>query len=154
MPFRDLHDFFPVLAQRETLTLRVFPSPSCHLPPGEYAFSEMFCDEKGCDCRRVFLVVRPSCRPAEVLAVVAWGWEDIQFYAQWMKHGTLADAIELKGPVLNLGSPTSELSDELLKLTQEMLLKDAEYVERVKRHYQMFRFKVAGHRDKRKRLLQ
>jgi len=150
MPFRYLYDVFPVLAERETRTITILENSTVRLPPGEYAFCEMFCDEKGCDCRRVFFTVRASFAPEQIQAVVAWGWEDIDFYNKWMKYGTPADAIELQGPVLNMGSPETRLSDEILKLTKEVLLKDSEYVERVKRHYQMFRFKIEGSRGKRK----
>lgn len=152
MPFRDLHSVFPVLAERETRVFIVPPDSPTNLPPGEYAFCEMFCDERGCDCRRVFFMVRASYRPEQVQAVVAWGWEEVEFYAKWMKHGTPADAIEMKGPILNYGSPETELSDAILKVTQEVLLKDPEYVERVKRHYQMFRFKINSMGGKRKRI--
>ena len=151
MPFRYLHDVFPVLAERETRSIIVLEDSPRKLPSGEYAFCEMFCDEKGCDCRRVFFTVRASFAPEEIQAVVAWGWEDLGFYVKWMRHGTPDEAIEVKGPSLNLGSPETNLSDEILKLTQEVLLKDREYVERVKRHYQMFRFKIEGARGKRKR---
>ena len=46
---------------------------------------------------------------------------------------------DLKGPVLNLASPQSELAPALLKLFQRVLLQDSGYIERVKRHYAMFR---------------
>jgi len=46
---------------------------------------------------------------------------------------------DLMGPVLNLASPQSELAPALLKLFQRVLLQDSCYIERVKRHYAMFR---------------
>ena len=151
MPFRLLHDEFPVLALRETRSVIVSPNSPSRLPPGEYAFCEMFCDEKGCDCRRVFFTVRASFDPKQVLAVVAWGWENVAFYAKWMRSATPENAIEMKGPVLNFGSPQTDLSEGILELAREFLLKDPEYVERVKRHYQMFRFKVDRQHGKKRR---
>jgi hypothetical protein len=57
MPFQLFHDLFPEMAERETRSVIVPPgSPPSGLPPGQYAFLEMFCNEKGCDCRRVFLL--------------------------------------------------------------------------------------------------
>ena len=72
MPFRLFHDFFPELAERETRTLTVLPGADLGVPPGEYGLLEMFCDEPGCDCRRVFFSVFSSASK-RMDAVVAWG---------------------------------------------------------------------------------
>lgn len=53
---------------------------------------------------------------------------------------------DLKGPVLNLGSPASALAPALLELMQNVLWQDVHYIERVKRHYQMFRQRIDGAR--------
>lgn len=141
MPFRFFHDYFPAVAERETRSIMIPPQSDVGLPPGSYAFLEMFCDERGCDCRRVFFMVRASfCR--EEQAVVAWGWESTDFYEKWYKYGDREDAKLLQGPVLNMGSPETDLSDAILELTRDVLLKDAAYVERVKEHYRMFRERV------------
>lgn len=141
MPFVPLRNYLPEIAGRETRALTVLVQADGHLPPGKYVFSEMFCDETGCDCRRVFFCVGCSFRP-EVLAVVAWGWEDPAFYAKWMKGGDPREVAMLKGPILNLGSPESELAPAILQFVCDRLLKDPAYVERVKRHYAMFRRKI------------
>jgi hypothetical protein len=78
----------------------------------------------------------------DVQAVIAWGWEDRAFYARWLKMDDPRMVDELQGPVLNLGSPTTENSDAILELAKRYLLTDAAYVERVKRHYTMFRERV------------
>jgi hypothetical protein len=49
---------FPELGGKETcvvtvLRKRVYGS----LPPDQYAFVELYCDDKGCDCRRVMISV-------------------------------------------------------------------------------------------------
>jgi hypothetical protein len=141
MPYRLFHDLFPVVAERETRTLTILPGSNAGLPAGHYAFLEMFCDEPGCDCRRVFFSVLSSVRQ-EIAAVVAWGWEDLAFYAAWMKDDDPEIVANLKGPTLNLGSPTTPLAPALLELTRAVLLQDRHYVERVKRHYQLFRQQV------------
>jgi uncharacterized protein YecA (UPF0149 family) len=51
---------------------------------------------------------------------------------------------ELKGPILNLLSPQSELAPALLKRVKEVVLRDRLYVERLKQHYQLFRKTVEG----------
>jgi hypothetical protein len=153
MPFRLFHDELPAIAERETRTLTLLQLSESGLPAGTYSFLEMFCDEPGCDCRRVFFMVMTSFRKG-TQAVVAWGWEDVEFYSKWLKYGDRRDAEELQGPVLNSGSPETDLSEAILDLTREVLLEDPGYIERIQRHYRMFRKKVearakrrGGHRD-------
>jgi hypothetical protein len=114
---------------------------SFNLPSAQYSFIEMFCDEPGCDCRRVFFTVVSSADNA-TKAVIAWGWETPAFYRKWLGMGDPDIIRDLKGPVLNLTSPQSNLAPALLKLFQNVLLQDSAYIERVKRHYDMFRATV------------
>jgi len=131
------------LALRETRSLTVLRRTPAGLPPGEYAFLEMFCDEPGCDCRRAFFyVVTPGSRKA--LAVIAYGWEDRAFYARWMGSSDPGDLDGLQGPVLNLLSPQSKLAPAILEAFKEFLLTDSAYVERVKEHYKVFRSSIRG----------
>jgi hypothetical protein len=141
MSYVLFYDYCPELAEQETRSITILPGSSLGLPPGEYGFLEMYCDEPGCDCRRVFLHVICSFRKG-AQAIVAWGWEDLDFYVRWFQYGDLADAVELKGPVLNALSPATELAPALVKLVRDVLLQDPEYVARIKRHYQMFRAKI------------
>jgi len=149
MPYRLFHDLFPAVAERETRTLTILPRANAGLPAGDYGFLEMFCDEPGCDCRRVFFSVLSSVRQ-RVEAVVAWGWETTDFYAAWMKDDDPEVVASLKGPVLNLGSPATALAPALLELTRTVLLQDVHYVERIKRHYQTFRQQIEGGRPDRR----
>ncbi len=151
MPYIFFHDYFPEIAERETRTITVPPGAGGPLPPGEYILCEMFCDERGCDCRRVFLYVIRRDYP-DVEAVIAYGWEDAKFYAEWMHDDDPEIIAELQGPILNFGSPASRLAPALLDAVSHLALGDAAYVERVKQHYRMFRDKVdARHSRRRKR---
>jgi hypothetical protein len=141
MSYVLFHDYFPELAERETRSLTIPPGSPLGLPPGEYGFLESFCDEPGCDCRRVMLTVIARDRPG-IQAVIAWGWEDIDFYRRWLKYGDEAEAHDMKGPALNWGSPATELAPALLNLVRNVLLQDPEYVERIKRHYATLREKI------------
>lgn len=149
MSYVPFHNYFPELAERETRSITVPPRSGSGLPPDEYGFLETYCDEPGCDCRRVMLTVVARDRVG-VQAVIAWGWEDIEFYRKWFKYGDEADARTLKGPALNWGSPATELAPALLELVRDILLQDPEYIERIKRHYQMFRAKIDKPRRHRK----
>lgn len=140
VPFRD---YFREVADRETRTITIMPDSGTGLPAGDYGFLEMYCDERGCDCRRVFFYVISRFRN-EVEAVVAWGWEDLQFYAEWFSYDDPFVVAELKGPVLNPGSPATELAPAILELVRNVLLRDPNYVARIKRHYSMFRDRIDG----------
>ncbi len=141
MPYALFHDHFPKTAERETRTITVLPKSDVGLPPGDYSLLEMYCDEKGCDCRRVFFYVISSFRK-DVEAVVAYGWESPKFYEEWMGDDDPHSIRTLKGPALNLGSPESELAPAILDLVENVVLRDGAYVERLKAHYTMFRGKI------------
>ncbi|WP_373499614.1 hypothetical protein [Desulfococcus sp.] len=146
MPYSPFYSRFPEIAKHETRAVTVIGTSSWNLPPASYSFHEMFCDEPGCDCRRVFFCIVSSLRQ-DIQAVIAWGWEDIKFYAKWMGESDPRIINDLKGPALNLASPQSDLAPALLNLLRKMLLMDTTYTERVKRHYAMFR-KTVGKKAK------
>jgi hypothetical protein len=141
MPFAQFGEYFPEEARRETRSVTILPGSEFGLPSDEYVFLEMYCDEPRCDCRRVLFYVVAHSR-GTVQAVIGWGWEDAAFYARWMKFGDKSLAALMKGPALNPLSPATELAPALLELVRNVLLKDPEYVERIKRHYQMVRAKI------------
>lgn len=143
MPFELFHTRFPEIAEKETRVITVLESSehSVFLPPGQYAFLEMFCNEPGCDCRRVFFIVTAS--PGENHeAVIAYGWESSKFYRTWYQQGTDEEIAMLKGPELNVGSPQGRHADAILQLFIDCLLPQTDYIERVKRHYRLFRSTV------------
>jgi hypothetical protein len=146
MPYEYFGNFFPDLAQRETRTA-ILSEPTNGLPADSYAMLEMYCNEPGCDCRRVFLMV-VSERHRKSLAYVAYGWESRAFYARWMGSNDPRDITELKGPILNLGSPQSKYAPALLSLIDQVVLADPAYIERLKRHYRMFRDVIDGRRPR------
>ncbi len=136
MPFAPFYEKFPELADNETRVLTVFEDDK--LPPDEYGFFESYCDEPDCDCRRVFFNVIAG-RQKKILAVIAYGWESKRFYEQWLGFNDPQIIRELRGPDLNLLSPQSKYAPALLRMLQTVLLKDPKYIERLKRHYAMFR---------------
>ena len=141
MPYAFFYEHFPYIAERETRSITIPKQLSSGLPAGEYGFLEMYCNERKCDCRRVFFyVVSPPGK--EPLAVIAYGWENPEFYARWMRDDSPEIIEELKGPSLNMASPQSNLAPAILELVKEALLQDKSYVERIKTHYRMFREKI------------
>ncbi|MFZ3047472.1 MAG: hypothetical protein WA151_16305 [Desulfatirhabdiaceae bacterium] len=142
MPYAAFYNLFPEIAETETRAVTLLHRFVFNLPPASYSFIEMFCDEAGCDCRRVFLCVISSL-DEKPKAVIAWGWETEDFYKKWMGSDPI-DIDMLKGPSLNLASPQSEIAPALLNLFKQVLLPDQDYIERIKRHYHMFREKIDG----------
>lgn len=138
MPYALFHSRFPELAERETRSITVLGDSVRGLPTGEYGFLEMYCDERSCDCRRVFFSVLSRAK-GEPIAVIAYGWERPEFYARWLGDDDPLAIKQLCGPVLNFGSPQSDLAPAILELVRNTLLRDTAYVERLKTHYRMFR---------------
>ncbi|RMH53511.1 MAG: hypothetical protein D6685_15650 [Bacteroidetes bacterium] len=141
MAYVSFHEFFPEIAERETRIVTLFGASPYRLPPGQYALFEMYCDEPGCDCRRVFFSVVSSCS-GSTEAIVAYGWEPAGFYASWANEDDPELIRQLKGPVLNLASPQSVHAPEILRLIREILAEDPAYVERLRTHYDLFRRRI------------
>ena len=128
---------FPEQAARETRTLILLKS-SAGVPAGEYGFLEFYCNEPSCDCRRVLLQVCSADQPAKVLATINYGWESEDFYTQWL-HGDRESAGEITNASLDPLNPQSKFSAALLELFRHVLLKDGAYIERLRRHYEVFK---------------
>ncbi len=142
MPYSPFIDRFPDLGELETRSITVPRGSDVGLPSGEYIFFEMYCDDPGCDCRRVFWMVLCKQLPGRILAVITYGWEDRSFYAQWLGFADHDMVTELKGPILNAGSPRSKYAPKLLEIARDILIPDPDYMARIKRHYRMFRDSV------------
>jgi len=151
MPYAMMYELLPALATKETRTITVLPGNKYKFPPGEYGLVEMYCNDKGCDCRRVFLNVMSSATMNSI-AVIAYGWESIDYYAKWffkelidvteLDEFDMQTALSIKGPCLNVTSPQSKLAPKMLEMVVELVLSDESYVNRLKRHYKLFRAKV------------
>ena len=141
MPYSLFYNHFHEISEHETRIVTVIDQSVFNLPPADYSFLEMFCDEPGCDCRRVFFSVLSSLQN-DIQAVITWGWEKREFYAKWMGDDDPIIIRDLIGPALNLVSPQTKFASALLDLFRNVLLKDAAYVDRIKRHYAMFRQKI------------
>jgi len=135
MPYAPFHERFPEIAEKETRAITVLSNPE--LPSDTYVLTEAYCDELECDCRRVFLNVI-SFKQKKPLATIAFGWESKKYYAKWMGDNDPRTIMELKGPALNLASPQSKLAPALLNQIN-VVLKDRSYIERLKRHYKLFK---------------
>jgi len=148
MPYVYFWKYFPKIAENQTRVITIFDKNNeFDLPIGEYAFTEMYCDEKGCDCRRVFFSVIYERK--QVAAMIAYGWEPAEFYAQWMRDDD-PDVIEqLKGPTTSMLGPQSDKAGQILEMLKKDILTDEKYVDRIKEHYRLFRERVNNPRRRR-----
>ncbi len=144
MIFKRFMKFFPEIAEKETrrITLRNDPQ----IPDGEYAFVDSFCEEKHCDCRRVYFDVLQIDPDYEAIhaATISYGWEDLDFYLSWSPYLPSKMAAEMKGPILQPAQKQSRYAEQFLKLFESKLLIDIAYIERIKRHYALFKANIGG----------
>jgi len=142
--FISLYKLLPELsAEIRTVTLM---RPRPELPHGKY----YFCGKRGCDCRRAYIdvfsadVMEGGAQGAS-LAIISFGWEDAAFYRRWV-GGPLsaADLANLMGPALAWGQPQSPYAEALLEYFELLLESDA-YIDRIIRHYGLFKQALRGH---------
>ena len=136
MAYTPFYEKFPEIAKKENRS--IIAIGDLELPAGNYALIEAYCDEVGCDCRKVFFNVFSEKRN-EIVAVIAYGWKNSKFYADWFGDDDPMIIKELKGPILNVASHQSELAPILLDKVRKYVLMDRHYIERIKRHYRMFK---------------
>lgn len=132
-PFFETH---PHLAAKETRALTVTDESLLTIPPGTYGLVEFYCADPKCDCRRVMLHIFPE-RENRCLAVINYGWESYKFYEKWLRMKDRKTILELRGPCLNATSPQSPYASEFLKIVRDLVLKDRDYINRIKRHYDL-----------------
>jgi hypothetical protein len=123
--------------------------PGLPLPVGEYGFFEWYCNEDGCDCRRVLFQVQPPQFPGRILATINYGWETANYYSEWM-HGDPQAGREITGGCLDPLNEQSELADALLDGLRELLKADPRINKQLMRHYQLFKSESDEERPKRK----
>ncbi len=81
MPMTPFMERFPEKGASETRSVKV--AGRHDMPDGEYGFLELYCNEPGCDCRRVTIdVLRPETGWSRILATISYGWESLDFYAE------------------------------------------------------------------------
>ncbi len=151
MFFKRFVEFFPEIAEKETrrITLRNDPQ----IPDGEYAFVDSFCEDKNCDCRRAYFEVLQIDPDYEMFhaATISYGWEDLDFYASWSPYLPSEMAAAIKGPILIPPDRQSPYAERFLEMFESKFLIDPAYVERIKRHYALFKTKLGGRAIKKKR---
>jgi hypothetical protein len=136
MRVRKFGDLFPDLAVRHMIHLWIEPRRP-RLPVNSYWLIEYYCDEPGCDCRRMVLDVVASRYEGRVFASIHFGWETLGFYRRWAGTRDLGDATPLKRGVLDPSEINCDWANVLLRHIRKEVLSNPKLVGRFKRHYEM-----------------
>jgi hypothetical protein len=129
---------FPVLASEETRVVTILEDDG-PIPRGEYGFIEFYCNDIKCDCRRVQIRVCSENHPPDnSWAGINFGWETEAFYRKWLRASN-EDAKGITGASLEPFASNSRYACDFLRLFQTHLMTDQNYVDRLARHYQIFK---------------
>jgi hypothetical protein len=123
MGMTSFYAVFPKLAETEVRTVTIPPGSDLGTPAGIYGFGESYCDEPGCDCRRVMISII-SKRTRASVAHINMGFD--------------ADG-EMAGPFLDPLNPQGPPAAALLRFFTHMINRDADYLARLQRHYVLFK---------------
>ena len=116
---------FPELAKSETRVIHALADGE--LPRGTYLLREHYCNEAGCDCRRVLLHVC-SVEAERVVASINYSFEPAK--------PPFADEPQIFLDPLN---PQSDASDALLDTFETIIASDRAYHDRLVRHYDLWK---------------
>lgn len=150
MGYAPFHDYFIEVAKNETRSF--FIVENGNVIDDRFALFELYCNDRNCDCRRVMFYVYSEKQKKNV-AVIGFGWEPEKYYRKWCPALRKEDIEEMIGPSLNSMSPQSEMAPVILDHVKSILEKDRNYVDRIIRHYNMFRKKIDGDKEEKPRII-
>jgi len=140
MPFIPLSTFFPDLVDRETRTITILDE-SLGVPLGQYVLWENYCNDEDCDCRKVIInMATIENNKAKIWATISFGWEEISHYKKWA-HGHMDSAKAMLGSYLEPLGEQSKYASKFLEIWKGVI-EDDNYVERLQRHYKIFKEKI------------
>lgn len=126
------YDLFPDKIETELRTAYFPDEPDLPFPAGMYAFFEYYCTDLSCHCQRLIVKVRymvePGAPPDEV-ATISYTWNES---AASLSKGILP---EPSNPFLDPFHRQAAYADELMDFWYDMLCRDDNYADRLKRHY-------------------
>lgn len=141
MHYEPFYSLYPKIAEKETRVLTFLSNEK--IPRGSYAIVPAYCNDKTCDCRRALVNIVED-KPEAInkpLATISYGWEDFDFYENWASYLSDEEIAEFKGPALDRMQPQSEHAPFLLETFVDLIENDADYYQRLQRHYAYFKHK-------------
>lgn len=133
-PFFRRHDD---IARYETRAVTLLENNEWELPAGEYGFVDSYCNDNDCDCRKVMIAVVGG-NGSRIEATIGYGWESAAFYTTWF-DGDEKLAKAMAGSHLEIGAQQSSNAQTWLTFWNNLMLKDEEYLARIRRHYRLFK---------------
>lgn len=139
--FVSFFEEFPELVNSEFRNIFI-PDTGAHhpIPPGNYAFLELFCQDADCDCRHAMIAVVSS-DPPRRWAVLRYGWEPKRFYRRWFR-GDSELSEHFPGIFMDGMSLYNAVSQAFLMLFKQIIQQDLKYAERIAAHYDLFKVKI------------
>lgn len=135
------HGVLPRLAKKETASI-TFEEDKVELgiEKGRYFFTEHFCVDGTCDCRRALIGVFDE--SGEHRASLSYAWETPSFYSKWM-GGDKEFGEQTAGVSLYPAQPQGKGYMAFKDIFENAIRKDPEYAEKIARHYKQFKEKLA-----------
>lgn len=128
-------DVFPEKCDSELRAVYVLDD-AMRMPSGNYIFTEYYCPDLSCDCKRVLVKVlylsEPEATPEDV-ATISYTWDRAGYWS-WLGRKDDEDK-----PFLDPLHPQAGCAPELLEFWREMLRRDPKYARRLKTHYDELR---------------
>ena len=145
MRFSSFFDQFPKLIESEFRNIFISDNGLCkYVPPGNYAFLEMYCVDANCDCRKVIIHVITD-EHFKTWAILNYGWESEEYYRAWWGKNHLLYR-PMSGVIFD--PPTNDpLKQEFLKVFTDIIQSDKKYARRLQTHYFMFKEAMQKKRD-------
>jgi hypothetical protein len=98
---------------------------------------EWYCEDSGCDCRRVLVRITPSNDVRATWATINYGWEPASFYEKWTGSREMAE--DIVGASLDPINPQSRYADAFLEVFQDSVAKNPSWPQRFAQHYELFK---------------
>lgn len=137
MEFVPFSEYFPNIARKETYTW-IVPDDSKGIPKGEYLFTEHYCSDKYCDCRKVRLKVVSGHEQSSILATINYGWRPLPYF-QKRTYGNKNTAAKIRGIYLEPINIQSKHGPLILEQLKTLLANNQLFFDRINRHYHLFK---------------
>lgn len=142
MKFSSFFDAFPELVDTEFRNIFVMENSGHeHIPPGNYAFLEFFCEDINCDCRKVIINI-VSVDPVKLWARFDYVWESEEFYKKWYGGD---DIFYMPMSGVTYDFPENDLVQmEFVSTFKKIIKFDTHYAKRIEKHYSMFKEHISN----------
>jgi len=103
------------------------------IPDGTYTFYDNYCENPYCDCKCVVIEVESVASPANILAVLTYGWETPDFYAESLVGEEHVKA--QSGVVVDSDRKLHRHADMLRDIFEDYVAHNPDYATVLQSHY-------------------